>query len=260
MSIIYLIISFGASIVGAISGIGGGVIIKPVLDSISPFSVSVISFLSGTTVLSMTTVTLLKNRNSPVTLNRRIASFMAAGGVAGGLLGKVLFDVIKISYGNDRVIGSLQALILGVITLGVLLFTIYKEKIRPHHFNGNTFSLFTGILLGGMASFLGIGGGPINLAVLYFFFAMDSKTAALSSIYIIFFSQITNLVFTLLSGNLPDFDPLILTLMIAGGIGGGLLGSHLSVRMSNRGVDKLFIVVMAVIILICIRNFFGFIL
>ena len=260
MSILYLIISFGASIVGAISGIGGGVIIKPLLDSISPFNISVISFLSGTTVLSMTIVTLLKNRNSSVRLNKKIASFMAAGGVAGGLLGKVLFDFIKVSYGNDRVIGSFQALILGIITTGVLFFTIYKEKIKPHHFSGNSFSILIGLLLGAIASFLGIGGGPINLAVLYYLFAMDSKTAALSSIYIIFFSQLTNLIFTLFSGNLPDFDPLILTCMISGGIGGGLLGPHLSGRMSNKGVDKLFIFVMVLIILICFRNLFGYIL
>lgn len=31
--LVFLIVCFGASIVGAICGIGGGVIIKPVLDS-----------------------------------------------------------------------------------------------------------------------------------------------------------------------------------------------------------------------------------
>ena len=31
--VIFFIVSFGASIIGAICGIGGGVIIKPVLDA-----------------------------------------------------------------------------------------------------------------------------------------------------------------------------------------------------------------------------------
>ncbi len=258
MSVLYFFISLGASVVGAISGIGGGVIIKPVLDSISPFRVSTISFLSGTTVLSMTTMTLLRSRKSPVKLNKRIGSFMASGGVAGGLLGKMLFDFIRTSFENDRVIGATQVLILGIITLGVLVFTLNKEKIQPHHFSGNTFSIGCGLVLGGAASFLGIGGGPINLAVLYYFFAMDSKTAALSSIYIIFFSQLTNLLFTLFSGNLPEFHPEILILMIGGGVSGGLLGTHLSAKMSNRGVDRLFMIFMVLIILMCIRNFLGF--
>ena len=33
MYLLFFIISFGASIIGAICGIGGGVIIKPVLDA-----------------------------------------------------------------------------------------------------------------------------------------------------------------------------------------------------------------------------------
>ena len=52
--LIFLVVCFGASIVGAICGIGGGVIIKPVLDSFGVLDVTAISFLSGCTVLSMT--------------------------------------------------------------------------------------------------------------------------------------------------------------------------------------------------------------
>jgi uncharacterized membrane protein YfcA len=260
MPFLYLFISFLASIVGAISGIGGGVIIKPLLDSISSFDVSTISFLSGNTVLAMTTVTLLRNRKSSIVLNKRIGSLLALGGIIGGFLGKMLFDTIRNSQGQDRFIGGTQSLLLAIITTGVLFFTFYKEKISPHHNDSSFFCLIIGLILGGVASFLGIGGGPINLAVLYFFFSMDSKTAALSSIYIIFFSQLTNLIFTTLSGNIPTFDPMILTFMIGGGVGGGILGSHLSHRMTHRQVDKLFMGVMAVIICICIYNFIGFII
>ncbi len=259
MPVLYFFISLGASIVGAISGIGGGVIIKPVLDGISSFGVSTISFLSGSTVLSMTTVTLIRSRKSPVKLNKRIGTLMALGGVIGGFLGKMLFDIVKSGFGNERVVGATQSLMLAVITLGVLFFTICKDKIRPFHKDGSLFTVFIGLILGGIASFLGIGGGPINLAVLYFFFSMDSKTAALCSIFIIFFSQVTNLIFTILAGNVPHFEPAILLLMIIGGISGGILGSHLSHRMTHKEVDKLFIGVMAVIITICIYNFTGFI-
>ena len=259
MPLLYFFISFGASIVGAISGIGGGVIIKPVLDSLSSFDVSTISFLSGNTVLAMTTVTLLRSRKSPIRLNRRIGSLLATGGIIGGLLGKMLFDLIRTGFGNDTIIGGTQTLLLALITTGVLVFTYNKERISPRHNDNSIFCLIVGLILGGVASFLGIGGGPINLAVLYFFFSMDSKTAALSSIYIIFFSQLTNLIFTTASGNIPNFDPLILALMIGGGIGGGIAGSHLSHRMTHRQVDKLFMAVMAVIICICIYNFIGFV-
>ena len=52
-SSLYFIVCFVASVAGAICGIGGGVIVKPVLDVFGWDSVSTISFLSGCMVLTM---------------------------------------------------------------------------------------------------------------------------------------------------------------------------------------------------------------
>ena len=52
----YSLICLLATTLGAISGIGGGVIIKPVLDATASISVSQISFLSGCSVLAMSIV------------------------------------------------------------------------------------------------------------------------------------------------------------------------------------------------------------
>ncbi|MDC7232137.1 MAG: sulfite exporter TauE/SafE family protein [Spirochaetales bacterium] len=254
MSILYFIISFFSSVVGAISGIGGGVIIKPVLDSIGGFPVATISFLSGSTVLSMTTVALIKSRKSEIQVETRTAGLLAAGGIAGGMIGKYIFDIIRSSFENDMVLGVSQSGILLLLTVLVFFYTLFKENIPPRHQKGLLFIASTGLILGGLATFLGIGGGPINLAVLCYFFSMDSKTAALNSIFVIFFSQVTSLLFTALAGNIPPFEPAVLLLMILGGISGGLLGSRLSARMSHRAVDRLFMGVMAIIIGICVYN------
>ena len=58
MGIVLFSITFIATAFGAISGIGGGVIIKPVMDALVDFPIATISFLSGNTVLAMTAVTL----------------------------------------------------------------------------------------------------------------------------------------------------------------------------------------------------------
>ncbi|MFR9254508.1 MAG: hypothetical protein ACLVJ6_02695 [Merdibacter sp.] len=50
MYALFFLISFGASIIGAICGIGGGIIIKPVMDAFGALDVSIINFLSGCTV------------------------------------------------------------------------------------------------------------------------------------------------------------------------------------------------------------------
>ncbi len=98
-----------------------------------------------------------------------------------------------------------------------------------------------GFALGVMSSFLGIGGGPINLVVLFYFFSMDTKTAAANSLYIIFFSQLSSLLSAVITGSVPEFEWAALVLMVAGGIGGGIVGRSLNRKMDERAVDKLFI-------------------
>ena len=114
--------------------------------------------------------------------------------------------------------------------------------------------LVIGLLLGIMSSFLGIGGGPINLVVLGYFFSMDTKTAAANSLYIILFSQTASLLATLLTASVPEFRIPALILMVAGGIGGGIVGRKLNKKMDNKAVDKLFIGLMVLIVGICVYN------
>ena len=64
-------------------------------------------------------------------------------------------------------------------------------------------SLFASII----GAICGIGGGPINLVVLYFFFSMTTKEAASNSIFVILFGQITNLGKTMLTHNVPRSIP-----------------------------------------------------
>ena len=65
-----------------------------------------------------------------------------------------------------------------ILTRAVLVYTIRKAHIRTLEVSGSAACVIIGFLLGVLSSFLGIGGGPINLMILSFFFSMDSKTAA----------------------------------------------------------------------------------
>ena len=83
---------------------------------------------------------------------------------------------------------------------------------------------------------------------------METKKAVSNSLYIILFSQAANLAVTILSRAVPAFTPLELILMILGGIGGGIIGKSVSRRLSGTTVDKLFIALQTVIIMICVYN------
>lgn len=100
----------------------------------------------------------------------------------------------------------------------------------------------------------GIGGGPINLVVLFFFFSMDTKAAAQNSLYIILFSQLANLLTTLITRSVPQFGMGALVLMAAGGIGGGAAGRRINRKMNDKAVDRLLLCLTAVIICISIYN------
>lgn len=238
--VLYFLTCFMATTLGAISGIGGGVIIKPVMDAVSGMSVSAISFLSGCTLIAMSTVSLLRSRGGEVKIDPKQGTLLAVGSAAGGIAGKWLFDLVKSSFGNDSLVGAVQSVLMILLTLGVLAYVMNKSRIRTLHVSGWGACLCIGLALGVMGAFLGIGGGPIILAVLYYFFSMDSKTAALNSIYIILFSQTASFLSTVIQRRIPDFEPLSLVVMVAGGVLGGFVGRGFSKKMSSRQVDVLF--------------------
>ena len=128
-AIILLIICLLASSVGAIVGAGGGVIIKPVLDMLGILPVSTVSFCSGCTVLGMSVCSLIRNRNDGVKLQIKTSTALAIGAVLGGLVGKWLFELVKNGFGNERVLGAVQAVFLTLITIGVFLYVCNKDKL-----------------------------------------------------------------------------------------------------------------------------------
>ena len=252
--ILYFVICLAATTVGAISGVGGGVIIKPVFDAVSGLEVAQISFLSGCTVLAMTVVSLLSARGGGVRVEARRGTLLALGGAAGGVLGKQLFEIVKRAAGNGALVGVVQSVLMVLLTAGVLLYMRLRPRIRTKNVQNGAMCVLIGVALGVLSAFLGIGGGPINLAVLYYFFSMDTKTAALNSLYVIFFSQIASLAMTLAGATVPVFDPLVLTVMAVGGVLGGMSGRRIARRLTGKGADRVFEGLLVVITLISVYN------
>ncbi len=259
--VLVFLICFLASVAGAICGIGGGVIIKPVLDAFGIMDVATISFLSGCTVLSMTTYSVIRAKlGGKSCIDLHIGIPLAVGAALGGVAGKNLFQIIRQMGGNTDRAGAIQAACLLVVTFGTLLYTLYKNRIRTYRIKSLPVCALIGLVLGIMSSFLGIGGGPINLIVLFFFFSMDTKTAAENSLYIILFSQIASVLASIATSTVPSFSFGMLALMAAGGICGGIVGRGVNKRLDSQAVDKLFITLMVLIILINIYNIWQFIM
>ena len=198
-------------------------------------------------------MTLYRNSKAGVKPERKRGTSLAIGAAVGGLLGKQLFDWVRVASGNPNMAGAVQSFVLAAVTVGVLIFTINKAKIKPWNIEGIAMPLIIGFALGTLSSFLGIGGGPINLMVLYLFFGLNTKEAAINSIYIIFFSQGVSVIQTIIKG-VPNFTWLAFIMMVAGGIIGGTVGPMISKKLSLKGVDKIYLCMVVGIILISVYN------
>ncbi|MDY4609267.1 MAG: sulfite exporter TauE/SafE family protein [Sphaerochaetaceae bacterium] len=257
MQFIIAITVLVATLLGSISGIGGGVLIKPVMDAICDMTSSQISFLSGTTVLTMTIVSLLRSRKDPVKIDRR-GTFLAVGAAFGGLAGKSIFDLLVQRASSSAGVSLVQNIIMVILTVAVFFYILFKARIRQKNLSNPVVCVVCGLFLGVMSSFLGIGGGPINIMLLSYFFAMETKTAALNSLYVIFFSQSVSLVSNIVTGSVPQFGWWILGMMMVCAVVGATIGRKLSSKMTDRHVDILFMGLLFVIIGISIYNCFRF--
>ncbi len=254
MEIIIVLIAFLATIVGSISGIGGGVIIKPVMDAISGLNMSTISFLSGNTVLAMTIVSLLRSAKEPVKPSANLAIPLSIGAVFGGIVGKSLFGLVQQVFPNNAGVGLVQNIIMVILTVTVFFYIQYKAKIKTLSVKNPVACIAIGLGLGLASAFLGIGGGPINIMVLSYFFSQDSKKSAITSLCIIFFSQVSNLVTNIVTGSIPEFNIYLLAAMIVAAVVGATVGRKLNKKLDNKQVDRLFQVLMLIIILLSVYN------
>lgn len=258
---IFFLISLIASTIGAIAGIGGGVIIKPILDAFAILPVSTISFLSGCTVLSMSLYSVARACISGDNyLKTRTAVPLGIGAAIGGMAGKELFKRLSALFAQPDTIGSIQSACLLLVTLLTFFYTIYTAKIHTRNVSNPLLSALIGLVMGVLSAFLGIGGGPINLMVLSYFFSMNIKTSAQNSLTVILLSQIASLTTTLVTHSVPEFSPLLLGLMVVGGILGGIFGRMLNKRMDSRHVRMLYLAAMVVIILLSIKNMISYLI
>lgn len=256
-AVIIIVISFMASVIGAVCGIGGGIIIKPALDALSPLGVETVSFLSGLTVLCMaaySVVQTIRSKESRIKLNTALP--VSIGAAAGGITGNQLFRLLRSSYADTA--GSVQAACLFLLTFLTLVYTVYKHKIRTRSFSNSFGCAFAGLFLGIFSSLLGIGGGPFNLVLLSFLFSMKAKEAAQNSLFIILCSQFSNLLVTIITATVPAFNPVLLVGMVVAGVTGAEAGRRLNRKLDDRAVDTLFRGLTVIIMTLCVYNFFQY--
>lgn len=231
--VLYVFVILIANTLGAISGMGGGVIIKPALQLFRMDPAITINFYSSVAVLVMSISSTYKQVKAHNKINAKTALWIGLGSILGGILGDSSFKYVYYLLGDSKSV-AIQ-MILVIITL---VFSLYVSsgKVKTYHLSGNLIMFITGVALGLISTFLGIGGGPINTACFMLLFSTSIREATIYSIVTIFFSQASKITQALMMHSVPSLEvSLIIAIMITA-IVGGWLGATISNKVSQKSI------------------------
>jgi uncharacterized membrane protein YfcA len=242
-----------ANTVGAISGMGGGVIIKPVLDALHFHPLAAISFYSSVAVFTMSIVSTLRQMKNGLKLKIQIALFVSLGSIIGGITGNTVFEALLQLFSDEKYVQLIQI----VLTIVTLLFAFFYTKIgeeRTFRLSHPLWYVLVGLFLGFISTLLGIGGGPINVALLMLCFGTPIKEATVYSIITIFFSQAAKLVTIAQGTGFGRFDLTMLFYVIPAAIVGGFLGALISGKVTSARVTQIYQIVILIVLLLNLWN------
>lgn len=253
----YFLIVLFATTVGAVAGIGGGIIIKPLMDLVTNIEVVTVGILSSVCVLTMSATTIIRHMRQGNYPERRIAIWLGLGSIIGGVLGEQLLDITVLQLA-EGLVKSLQA---GIMMLTLLFVFVHVNFLRgkiQYNISSKVIMLIVGLLLGIMSSFLGIGGGPINISLLTLLFTISVKEATLNSLTLIFLAQLAKIILIQFSTGFAIYDLRPLVFMLPAAIMGGILGAQLNKKFTEGQIILLYNLVSLLVLFINISTIYRF--
>lgn len=254
MYILYALIVIFATTIGAIAGLGGGVIIKPLLDLLNMHDAQTIGVLSAIAVFTMSIVSTYKQSAAGAKFHMNIVVFISFGSILGGFLGEALLNYIATMLNNDAVLKFVQAGCLLATLLLVLVYAVKKDRWKTMKIRNNVVITLVGLVLGVVSVFLGIGGGPLNIAALSLFFSFDMKEAVIYSIATIFFAQLSKLIQVFFTNQFAPYDPILIGCICIAAVLGGYIGTKINQRLSTKKVERVYMVTLGGLILLSLYN------
>ena len=238
MFVVYGVIIFLASGIGAFLGGGSGVIIKPLLTLLVDDTTEVINFISSVSVFAMSCSSTVKHLRNKTKVDFKTVLLISAGSILGGFAGKHIFDLFNRLL-SDNLAMAYQAVLLACL-LAVALWYVNKGK-KSFHLKNPITILLGGVVLGILSSFL-------------LFFSMSMKEATVYSVAVIFFSQLSKLVTYAVTATVPKFDYRILLIAAPAAVIAGIIGAALNKKANNKIVTRVFSAVLGVFICLNIYN------
>lgn len=236
-------LGFVAGLLGSIIGLGGGIIVVPVLTffGFTPTLAASNSLFAAFSNAIASTFSYSRQKRIEYSIGLKLGLLTIPGTVLGALLSVgVAPDIFKILFG------------LVLISSSVYIFL--KRKIESKEYNSSKqvflFAIFASFFAGIISSFFGIGGGIIFVPLMVVVMGIGMKKAAPTSQLILLFASFSGLVTHSILGHPDYYQALLLSI---GAFIGGIIGARLSLEIREKNLQLL---VSLVIIAAAIKLFY----
>jgi len=226
-----IFVGFVVGVLIGLSGVGGGVLLLPVL--IFGLRVPAIVAVGSDALFNFFTkipAGLMHLKKG--TVRRKVVIALAMGSIPGSICGVKLLMHIRHLYGDgvNNFIKTAVGVLLIVIPTLLLFQRRIEEKVanRPPTTKGFAGMAFIGLVAGFLVGMTSVGSGSIIMMLLLLFYNFPPKiNVGTDIVHAVVLTGVTGLMHF----RLGNVDPKLVVSLLIGSIPGGLLGSHLSTRM-----------------------------
>ncbi len=225
-----------AGVLGSMTGLGGGIIIVPILTffGFAPTQAASNSLFATFSNAAASTVSYSKQKRINYSVGLKLGLLSIPGTILGALISA------DVTAGVFQLLFSLVLIVSGI-------YIFLRKNIAGKQKTASAAilvlviasSFFAGII----SSFFGIGGGIVFVPVMVVAMAMSMKKAAPTSQFVLLFASFSGLVTHSILGH-PDF--LQALYLAIGAFAGGIIGARLSIEIKERYLQVLISVVLFV--------------
>ena len=237
-----ILLGFAAGILGSMIGLGGGIVVVPVLTFLGfPPTVAASNSLFAALSNSIaSTISYSRQKRIEYFLGLKLGLLAIPGTILGAIISTdIAPDIFKILFGF--------VLVASVIYIFLRKQIESREKIISKQMI--IFAIGSSFFAGIISSFFGIGGGIIFVPLMVVGMGMSMKKAAPTSQLILLFASLSGVIVHSVLGH-PDF--LQAGFLAIGSFFGGLVGAKLSLSVKERNLK----ILVSVVILIAAGKLF----
>jgi uncharacterized membrane protein YfcA len=238
-----ILLGFAAGILGSMIGLGGGIIVVPVLTFLGfpPTAAASNSLFAALSNSIASTISYSRQKRIEYSLGLKLGLLTIPGTVLGAVISTgVSPEIFKMLFG----------LVLIASAAYIFLRKKIETKDKKLSYQMMIFAAGASFFAGIISSFFGIGGGIIFVPLMVVGMGMAMKKAAPTSQLILFFASLSGVIAHSILGH-PDF--IQAGFLAIGSFIGGLVGARLSLDIKERYLQ---ILVSVVILIAAVKLFF----